>query len=322
MRHAPGVQRPSSPLSRQRLLLLAAVVLPLVAATTLLLRPSGEVLSTVDVADVGVAHAVAALPRPAVGPDGQVLRLVSGGRDRAVLVHDPAAGQAARGLVIVLGPHSLSAARTARDLRFDDLRARGYAVAYPSTIDGDWNAGRCCGTPHAEGVDDVAFLQQVRRQLLDRYRLTDRAVGLVGYSTGGQMVYRTVCSDPSFARAAVVVSGSFETECTPSAPLPATLVVHGLDDATIPWATSTGPIRMLDHTPSPGLASVTAYAAAGGCGGSVLDTSDGRTLLQWPGCERLAALTAVGMPGTGHGWTPLGASIYVTRFLPPHLEDP
>lgn len=321
MGHAQGVQRPSSRLRRQRLLL-AAVVLPLVVAgSTLLLRPSAEVLSTVDVADVGAAPAVAALPRPDTASDGEVVRLVSGGRSRAVLVQDPAAGRATRGLVLVLGPHSLSVARTAQDLRFDDLRARGYAVAYPSTLDGDWNAGRCCGTPRAQGVDDVAFLQQVRRQLLDRYGLDDRAVGLVGYSTGGQMVYRTVCSDPSFARAAVVVSGSFETECAPSAPLPATLVVHGLDDATIPWATSTGPTRMLDHTPSPGLASVTAYAAAGGCGRHALDTSDGRTLMQWRGCARLAALTAVGMPGTGHGWTPLGASIYTARFLPPHLED-
>lgn len=320
MGHAPGVQRPSSRLRRQRLLL-AALVLPLVAVTTLLLRPSGEVLSTVDVADVGAAPAVVAPSRPTAEPEGQTVRLVSGGRARAVLVQDPAAGQAARGLVLVLGPHSLSAARTAQDLRFGDLRARGYAVAYPSTLDGDWNAGRCCGTPRAEGVDDVAFLQQVRRQLLDRYALDDRAVGLVGYSTGGQMVYRTVCTDPSFARAAVVVSGSFETECAPSAPLPATLVVHGIDDATIPWQTSTGPTRMLDHTPSPGLASVTAYAAAGGCRERVLDTSDGRTLMQWPDCERLAALTAVGMPRTGHGWTPLGASVYATRFLPPHLED-
>ena len=322
MGHAPGVQRPSSRPRRQRLLLLAALVLPLVAVATLLLRPSADVLSTVDVADVGAAHAVAALVRPTAEPDGQVVRLVSGGRARAVLVQDPAPGQAVRGLVLVLGPHSLSAARTAQDLRFEDLRARGYAVAYPSTLDGDWNAGRCCGTPMAEGVDDVAFLQQVRRQLLDRYGLDDGPVGLVGYSTGGQMVYRTVCADPSFARAAVVVSGSFETECAPSAPLPPTLVVHGIDDTTIPWQTSTGPTRMLDHTPVPGLASVTAYASAGGCGRHVVDTSDGRTLLQWRGCTRLAALTAVGMPATGHGWTPLGGSVYAARFLPPHLEDP
>ena len=318
MRHAPGVQRPSLRPARQRLLLVAALVLPL-AAASLLLRPSGDVLPRADAAEVPAVRVAATTAQ--AGPDGLTLRLDSDGRARAVLVQDPAAGQAVRGLVLVLGPHGLSAARTTQDLRFDDLRSRGYAVAYPSTLDGDWNAGHCCGTPRAAGVDDVAFLQLVRRQLLDRYRLPDRAVGLVGYSTGGQMVYRTVCADPSFARAAVVVSGSLEAWCTPTGALPATLVVHGLDDATIPWETSTGHIELIGHTPTPGLPSVTAYAVAAGCHRPVLDRTDGRTLLRWPGCTRVAELTAVGMPGTGHGWTPLGGSVYVNRFLPLHLED-
>ena len=164
MGHAGVVHWLSSRLSRQRLLLLAAFVLPLAAVATLLLRARarGAVLRRRRRRRGRSRRRRRAPPHGRAGrPDAA--RLEVGGRSRAVLVQDPLGGQPARGLVVVLGPHSLSAARTAVELRFDELRARGYAVAYPSTLDGDWNAGRCCGTPQAAGVDDVAFLQEVRQ---------------------------------------------------------------------------------------------------------------------------------------------------------------
>lgn len=304
---------------RRRLALLAGLLLPVVVAAGVVLRPGGEVLRTVDLPDVAEPAAVAAAA-PAAEPDGETVRFRSAGRDRAALVQDPLAGQRARGLVMVLGPHSLTAARTAQDLRFDALRARGYAVAYPSTLDGDWNAGRCCGTSQRTGVDDVRFLTDLRGRLQDRYRLGDDAVGLVGYSTGGQMVYRTVCEHPGFAAAAVVVAGSLETDCRPGGPLPPTLVVHGIQDSTVPWETTTRRTQLLDYAPRPGLSSVIAYAEAGRCGDRVDDRTDGRHLMGWFDCRRLPLLTAVGMPGRGHGWAALYGSEYVARFLPQHLE--
>ncbi|MCW2776674.1 MAG: hypothetical protein JWN17_399 [Frankiales bacterium] len=314
------VRRPSWTPGSQRTVLLAGLVLPLVAVAALYLRPSGEVLQTVDLPQVAAAPAAAALPF--AEPDGTTERFSSAGRARAALVQDPLAGQRARGVVIVLSPHSLTAARTATDVRFDELRSRGYAIAYPSTLDGDWNAGRCCGTSQRTGVDDVRFLQDLRGRLLEQYGLTGRQVGLVGYSTGGQMAYRTVCEHPTFARAVVIVAGSLETPCHPDHALPPTLVVHGLEDSTIPWAVTVRRTQLLDYSPTPALSSVGAYARAAGCGRRVLDRSDGRWLMGWPDCDRIPLLSAVGMPGTGHGWTPLGGSVYATRFLPQHLESP
>lgn len=304
---------------RGRVVLLVGLLLPLVVLASLWLRPGPDLLGTAGLPAVGAVPAAAGTA-PRAEPDGVTLTLRSGGRERAVLVQDPLSALPARGLVMVLGPHALTAARTAQDLRFDELRRRGYAVAYPSHLDGDWNAGRCCGSSQRQGVDDVLFLQDVRGLLLRRYGLPGSAVGLVGYSTGGQMVYRTVCEHPGFARAAVIVAGSLETTCTPRKPLPATLVVHGLDDTTVPWATTVRRTQLLDYAPTPALRSLAAYAEAARCRDRVEDRSDGRHLVGWKQCDGIPLLTAAGMPGTGHGWAALRGSVYVTRFLPSQLE--
>lgn len=322
MGHAERVQRLTDRPGRQRAALLAGFLLPLVALAGLLLRPSTDVLRSADLPTVRATPAAAATPVLAAQPAGQTLRLRSSGLDRAVLVQEPLGGLAPRGVVMVLGPHSLTTARAAQDLRFDDLRSQGYVVAYPSHLDGDWNAGRCCGVSQRRGVDDVRFLQDVRGLLLQRYHLGPGTFGLVGYSTGGQMAYRTVCEHPTFARALVVVAGSLETSCSPVHALPATLVVHGLEDSTVPWAVSLRRTELLDYAPTPALTTIGRYAAAAGCGRRVLDRSDGRWLMGWPSCRRIPLLSAVGMPGTGHGWTPLGGSVYAARFLPAHLEHP
>jgi poly(3-hydroxybutyrate) depolymerase len=306
MRHAGAVRAVrSTARTRQRLTLLGAVALPLalVAAVSAWLSS-------------GPAPVVAAPAAAQGAPEaGEVLRLRSGGRDRAVLVQEPLGEQRARALALVLGPHGLTAAQTARSMRMDALRLRGYAVAYPSALDGDWNAGRCCGSSAALAVDDVGFLRDVRVLLGQRYPQVRDRVALIGYSTGGQMTYRAVCAVPTLVRAAVVVAGSLETDCRPRSRMPATLIVHGLDDATVPWAFTTRRIRLLDFAPRPALSSLAAYARAGDCQDQRLDRSDGRWLLGWDGCTRVGTLSAVGMPDAGHAWERLAGSVYTARFL-------
>ena len=300
--------------ARQRLALLGAVALPLALVGVLAAWPRAAVAPVV--APVVAAPAAAA----EVSASGEVVRLRSGGRDRAVLVQEPLQGRIPRALVLVLGPHGLTAEQTATAMPMDALRAAGYAVAYPSALDGDWNAGRCCGSSARIRVDDVGFLRDVRVLLARRFPGVGDRIGLVGYSTGGQMVYRTVCAVPTLARAAVVVAGSLEIACRPRSALPATLVLHGLDDATVPWAFTTRRIVLLDYAPRPALASLAEFATAGQCGPQRLDRSDGRWLVAWEGCTRLASLLAVGLPDSGHAWERLAGSAYAERFLSRELR--
>ncbi len=314
--HQPAAATP--PASALLLLLrvggLAAVGLAVLAGSFLLLRPGQPAMGSTPPAQQ-LAQAVTATGTS----EGEVLRLVSGPRSRSVLLQQPLTGAAPEGLVVVLGPHALSAARTAEDLALDQLRAAGFALAFPSTVDGDWNAGTCCGASMRAGVDDVGFLNEVRVLLRDRYALPDERIGLVGYSTGGQMAYRLLCSAPGFAARAVIVAGSMQAPCTPSGELPSTLIVHGLLDTTIPWAFSQARTSFIDVAPRPGLTSAAAYAAAARCRSKVVDRTDGRWLMGYRGCSGTASLTVIGMPEAGHGWDALWATRYATGFLTPLL---
>jgi polyhydroxybutyrate depolymerase len=109
------------------------------------------------------------------------------------------------------------------------------ALAYPSGVNGSWNAGVCCGDAHAQRVDDVGFLihvvhlvQQLRPIDLDR-------VYLAGFSNGGMMALKAVCDRPDVFAAAVSVSGTLQTPCVGRRPVNA-LMLHGLRDTTIPYA--------------------------------------------------------------------------------------
>lgn len=245
---------------------------------------------------------------------GELLRFSSHGRDRAVLLQVPAAGVRVRGAVLVLPPHALSVARAAHDLPMDDLRAAGFVVAYPSHWAGDWNAGTCCGTAQRLGVDDVGFLDDVRARLLARFQLSPAQVGLAGYSTGGQMVYRMLCERPSFAAAVLVVAGSLETSCAPTAPLPPTLVVHGLRDTTLPWAFMTRPNTLLGHSTRPAFGSVVALATAAGCG----EPAHRGDLLRWA-CPGAPSLTVAEVPLAGHAWQDLDGSTRTLSWMTKHL---
>ncbi len=311
------VAPPPPLLGPARLSGLALVGAAVLVASFLLFRPGPAALGTTPAPPSSPAAQAAAATPPTGTSEGEVLRMVSGPRSRSVLVQEPLTGAAPTGLVVVLGPHAVSAARTARDLALDQLRTAGFALAFPSTVDGDWNAGACCGASMRAQVDDVAFLNEVRTMLRDRYALPDARIGLIGYSTGGQMAYHLLCSSPRFAAKAVIIAGSLEAPCTPAADLPPTLIVHGLLDTTIPWAFTQRRTQLLDFAPRPGLTSAAAYATAGRCRSKVVDRTDGRWLLGYRGCTGIGGLTVVGMPDAGHSWNALWATRYATGFLTP-----
>lgn len=314
---APPPRRLSAPF---RVGGLAAAGLAVLVGSFLLFRSGPAAMGTTPAPLASPAAQQAEAVTATGTSEGEVMRMVSGPRSRSVLLQEPLTGAAPQGLVLVLGPHALSAARTAKDLTLDQLRTAGFALAFPSTVDGDWNAGTCCGSSMRAGVDDVGFLNEVRTLLQGRYALPDSRIGLVGYSTGGQMAYRLLCSSPRFAAKAVIVAGSLQAPCSPSTKLPPTLIVHGLLDTTIPWAFTQKRTQFIDSAPRPGLTSAAAYADAGRCRSKVVDRTDGRWLMGYRGCTGIASLTVVGMPEAGHSWNALWASRYATGFLGPLIS--
>jgi polyhydroxybutyrate depolymerase len=129
----------------------------------------------------------------------------------------------------------------------DGLAAEGRAVVvYLDGYRGNWNDARAQSSFPArrENVDDVAFARAVVESVIRSHRVDARAVVGVGYSNGGQMVFRLIHETPELLTGAVVVAATmpdrdgFLAGFAPSAaerPIPVTLVA-GTVDRIVPYA--------------------------------------------------------------------------------------
>lgn len=116
---------------------------------------------------------------------------------------------------------------------FNTLAEReGFVMLYPDGIIEDWNFGF-----GPKGVDDLAFLQNLVDEFVEKYKIDRERVYLMGLSNGGRMAYYAACQLPgTFAAVAsidapmMVVTGD---ECA-SEPVPM-LVMMGTKDPILPW---------------------------------------------------------------------------------------
>ena len=129
---------------------------------------------------------------------------------------------------------------------------RGYIVIAPNGTSNNkvlksirgWNAGgggptyRCAsGTACKENVDDMAYFDDLMKDISSRLPVDPKRVYLTGISNGGAISYRLACerADKIAGIAPVGGGNQFETTktCSPSRPVP-TLHIHGTDDPC--WA--------------------------------------------------------------------------------------
>ena len=125
---------------------------------------------------------------------------------------------------------------------------KGFCVAYPNGIGlfgllQHWNAGHCCGKAVKDGIDDVAFLNTVIDDLLERYPVDPEHLYFVGHSNGGMMVHRYAAESSERVAAAAVVAGAINSTSAkakeewcipePSNAVPF-LLIHGTADPAVP----------------------------------------------------------------------------------------
>ena len=97
----------------------------------------------------------------------------------------------------------------------------GFVVAYPDSFSGSWNDCRVASNNPArrQGIDDVSFVKAVIGNLRTRYG-AGGPVYVLGYSTGGLMVYRLAVEAPETFTAAAAISANLPTDgdsdCVPS----------------------------------------------------------------------------------------------------------
>lgn len=243
------------------------------------------------------------------------------GRERSYLLQ-PAQGLTEKdkaALIVVLHQEGGDPRGVATETALQDLRRQGATLAYPAGVDKSWDAGKCCGKPRAQGVDDVAFLDAVFADVRRQTPIDTDREALVGYSSGGMLTYRYVCGRSRNLAAAVVVSGSLESECSNAITVPDTLALHGKADGTIGFSQPIF-IAELGLAPRPVVSSLGIVSKSAGCpepqrteGGAGVEVS------RWLDCRGGRSIEALIVPDVGHGWVKLDATRRTRDFLVDHL---
>jgi polyhydroxybutyrate depolymerase len=307
--------------------------------------PSGQSLSSVTAAAPDLSVPLSGLPAaeavgrslllpgqgtpngltPIVGPgtpagDGRAVRLSLQGHERGYLLL-PALGlppgQRAA-LVVVLHQDVGSAAAVAQGLGLDRLRREGVTLAYPAGVAGAWNAGDCCGAPMTQRLDDVGFVNAVLDDVGRRVPIDPRRRALVGYSGGGMLAYRLLCSPHPALVAVVEVSGSLEAPCAGAVTLPDLLAIHGAKDGTVGLTT---PIRVshLGMSPRPVTSTMGVVTKQARCGRRSTRDLDGVRYVHWKGCRGNSTIDLQIVVDAGHGWDSVGGTNRTIPFLESHL---
>ncbi len=132
----------------------------------------------------------------------------------------------------------------------DRVDAQQYVLVYPDgTLNNSgaryWNAtDACCAfTDEQREVDDVAYIRALIEEAAATYSIDTSRVGLMGHSNGGFMALRMACEASDIVTSVVSLAGSTFADaetCQPATNPVSVLLMHGDDDATIPYSGSEG----------------------------------------------------------------------------------
>jgi polyhydroxybutyrate depolymerase len=175
------------------------------------------------------------------------------GIPRDYRLHVPPAALGGQPLPLVLNLHGatqnaqLEEITSAMDPSSD---RNGYLVAYPDgtriskVLTPDpvakqaqygWNAGRCCGLPVTNHVNDVGFLLRVISDIASRTPVDLRRVYVTGISNGGMMAYAMAAEASKQVAAISSVAGQVELPMIhPTRSVP-TMEFHSLNDPIAKW---------------------------------------------------------------------------------------
>lgn len=153
---------------------------------------------------------------------------------------------------IVIGLHGFgdSSRRFAYYSALHNVVDEATLVVYPDAVApaqegilSGWNAGFCCGSGWKNQVDDVAFLEDLIKQLKADYSATGAQVFIVGFSNGAFMAMRLAAERPALIDGVVAASGTIGTQDQRISPADAVpiLLMHGEQDDRVTYSGGAGP---------------------------------------------------------------------------------
>ncbi|MBS3756504.1 MAG: prolyl oligopeptidase family serine peptidase [Desulfobacterales bacterium] len=255
---------------------------------------------------------------------------------RTYRVHVPPGYRAEHPLPLVVVIHG--AFDTAKNMEivsgFSELADReNFIVVYPNGMGifgliQHWNAGHCCGKAAADGVDDVAFLETVIKDVSSRLSVDPERIYMTGFSNGGMLTHRFAAEKGHLLAAAAPLAasaGGAPDANTPewSPPVPQTLipllVMHGTEDRHVPFAGGASENRKTERRYWP-VAKTTAFWVKHNRAvqkPSINYLHDQRVkVTTWKGSPKGADVVLYAIDGWGHQWP----GRHFTALLDP--EDP
>ena len=224
-----------------------------------------------------------------VGPD-----------ERTYHVYVPARRGQSPPLVVVLHGGFGTGAGAEAAYRWDAVADReGFVVLYPDGLRRAWNAGGCCGEPHARGVDDVAFIETAIRATARAYATDPARLYVTGISNGGMMAYRLACESALPIAAIAPVAATLTVACEHPQHV-SVLHVHGLADRNVPvgGGVGNGFVRVSYRPVASALA---VFRTADACAAPVT-TAAGPVTTARSACANGKAVQLTTVAGAGHQW--------------------
>ncbi|MGI5132644.1 alpha/beta hydrolase family esterase [Pseudonocardia sp. CA-107938] len=243
---------------------------------------------------------------PPAGSDRTLTTNTADG-DRTALVHRPATARPGAPLVVVMhgarGTGATARSRFGWDALADE---EGFVVAYPDGLDRTWNAGTCCGTSAARGVDDVGYLHGLVARLAAEEGIDLHRVIAAGFSNGAMMAYAWACARPGDLAGIGPVAGQLLVPCAQPGPLPV-VAVHGLADDRV---------RVTDPPPGQPTAQQSIAPFRAGCAEPpAVDRDAPATITTWT-CPGGRTVTLDLIDGFGHAWPDDAAEFLWARLRP------
>ena len=176
--------------------------------------------------------------------------LTVGGVQRSYVLYVPASYTPGTPVPLLFNFHGYTS-NANQQMAYGDFRpiaeAAGFLVAHPEglplpgTGQPHWNVG---GWTTASQSDDLGFTDAMIAEISANYSIDERRIYSTGFSNGGFFSFELACRRSGVIAAIGSVAGTLTPEqesagCSPDRAVPV-VQIHGTNDATIPYASSSG----------------------------------------------------------------------------------
>lgn len=188
---------------------------------------------------------------------------------------------------------------------------RGFLVVYPdATGRRNWNDGR---EGVAAGIDDIGFVRALIDHLQGQRSIDKDRIYATGLSNGAFFTQKLACLMPNqfaaFAPVAATMAKPLYERCDPAGPV-SIMMIHGTDDAQVPW--EGGEVQIGERGAIVSVQdAITFWARHNGCDLNPRirslpdrDPDDGTRVERWeyPNCRDGAEVVLIKVVGGGHTW--------------------